>query len=195
MKKLGFVLIALMLVVGTTYAQERGSGRPSQTGQRPSQAAGAAAGQRPSQAGGQGQQGRPGGQGGFNGQRMDPEQMIKMQTQRLTEELKLTKDQETKVTAIYKKYTGNNNNMDFQKMRDASDAERTKMREEMQKTRDKQEAEIKAVLTPAQVKTYDENMKKRQEQMRNGQGRQGGFGGGQGGGFGGGQGGFGGGQR
>lgn len=174
MKKLGFILIALMLVVGTTYAQERGSGRPSQTGQRPSQAG----------------QGRPGGQGGFNGQRMDPEQMIKMQTQRLTEELKLTKDQEAKVTAIYKKYTGNNT-MDFQKMRDASDAERTKMREEMQKTREKQEAEIKAVLTPAQVKTYDENMKKRQEQMRNGQGRQGGFGGGQGG-FGGG---FGGGQR
>lgn len=188
MKKLGFVLISLMLVVGTTYAQERGSGRPSQTGQRPSQAAGAA-GQRPSQAAGAaGQQGRPGGQGGFNGQRMDPEQMIKMQTQRLTEELKLTKDQETKVTAIYKKYTGNNNT-DFQRMRDASDEERNKMRVEMQKTREKQEAELKAVLTPAQVKTYDDNQKKRQEQMR-----QGGFGGGQGG-FGGQGGGFGGGQR
>ena len=89
------------------------------------------------------------------------------QTKRLVDELKLNKDQEAKITAIYKKSA--NNTTDFQKMRDASEAERTKMRETMQKTRDQQEKDIKAVLTPAQLKTYEESLKNRQG------GRMGGF--------------------
>jgi Spy/CpxP family protein refolding chaperone len=98
--------------------------------------------------------------------------MVKAQTKRLVDELKLNKDQEAKITAIYKKSA--NNTTDFQKMRDASEAERTKMRETMQKTRDQQEKDIKAVLTPEQVKTYEASLKNRQ----NGQGgRMGGFGG------------------
>lgn len=117
-------------------------------------------------------QGRMGGQGGFGGQNMNPDEMAKMQAQRLVEELKLNKDQEAKITAIYKKSSANNTT-DFQRMRDASDAERTKMREEMQKVRDQQEKEIKAVLTPAQLKTYEESLKNRQSRM----GGQGGFGG------------------
>jgi len=150
MKKLGLILVVLMLVAGTNYAQERGGG------------------QRPSQAAGQGQ-GRPNAQGRQN---MSPEEMVKAQTKRLVDELKLNKDQEAKITAIYKKSA--NNTTDFQKMRDASEAERTKMRETMQKTRDQQEKDIKAVLTPEQVKTYEASLKNRQ----NGQGgRMGGFGG------------------
>jgi len=148
MKKLGLILVVLMLVAGTNYAQERGGG------QRPSQAAGQRQGQ-----------GGPNGQGRQN---MSPE----AQTKRLVDELKLNKDQEAKITAIYKKSA--NNTTDFQKMRDASEAERTKMRETMQKTRDQQEKDIKAVLTPEQVKTYEASLKNRQ----NGQGgRMGGFGG------------------
>jgi periplasmic protein CpxP/Spy len=151
MKKLGLILVVLMLVAGTNYAQERGGG------------------QRPSQAAGQ-RQGSPNGQGRQN---MSPEELIKSQTKRLVDELKLNKDQEAKITAIYKKSSANNTT-DFQKMRDASDAERTKMREAMQKARDQQEKDIKAVLTPAQLKTYEESLKSRQ----NGQGgRMGGFGG------------------
>jgi len=145
MKKLGLILVVLMLVAGTNYAQERGGG------QRPSQAAGQRQGQ-----------GGPNGQGRQN---MSPE----AQTKRLVDELKLNKDQEAKITAIYKKSA--NNTTDFQKMRDASEAERTKMRETMQKTRDQQEKDIKAVLTPAQLKTYEESLKNRQG------GRMGGFGG------------------
>jgi periplasmic protein CpxP/Spy len=152
MKKLGLILVVLMLVAGTNYAQERGGG------QRPSQAAGPRQGQ-----------GSPNGQGRQN---MSPEEMVKSQTKRLVDELKLNKEQEAKIAAIYKKSA--NNTTDFQKMRDASEAERTKMRETMQKTRDQQEKDIKAVLTPAQLKTYEESLKNRQ----NGQGgRMGGFGG------------------
>jgi periplasmic protein CpxP/Spy len=153
MKKLGLILVVLMLVAGTNYAQERGGG------QRPSQAAGPRQGQG---------QGSPNGQGRQN---MSPEEMVKSQTKRLVDELKLNKEQEAKIAAIYKKSA--NNTTDFQKMRDASEAERTKMRETMQKTRDQQEKDIKAVLTPAQLKTYEESLKNRQ----NGQGRMGGQGG------------------
>jgi periplasmic protein CpxP/Spy len=151
MKKLGLILVVLMLVAGTNYAQERGGG------QRPSQAAGPRQGQ-----------GSPNGQGRQN---MSPEEMVKSQTKRLVDELKLNKEQEAKIAAIYKKSASNTT--DFQKMRDASEAERTKMRETMQKTRDQQEKDIKAVLTPAQLKTYEESLKNRQ----NGQGRMGGQGG------------------
>lgn len=154
MKKLGLILVVLMLIGGTTYAQERGGGR------RPSQTAG---------------EGRPGGQGR---PMMSPEEMVKRQTQRLVEELKLNKDQEAKVLAINKKYM-ENRSFDWQKMRDASDEERAKMREDMRKVQEERTKEIKAVLTPEQIKIFDENQKKREEMMRNGQGRMGGFGGGQ----------------
>lgn len=153
MKKLGLILVVLMLVAGTNYAQERGGG------------------QRPSQAGGQRQgQGSPNSQGRQN---MSPAELVASQTKRLVDELKLNKDQEAKITAIYKKSSANNTT-DMQKMRDASDAERTKMRETMQKARDQQEKDIKAVLTPAQLKTYEESLKNRQGGRMGGQG---GFGG------------------
>jgi Spy/CpxP family protein refolding chaperone len=149
MKKLGFLLLVLTFVAGTSIAQERGGGeRPSRTTE----------------------QGRPGGQGR---QQMSPEEMLKRQTARLVEELKLNKDQEAKVAAINKKYL-EKSSFDRSKMRDASDEERAKMRADMQKVQDARNKEIKAVLTADQAKLFDENLKKREEARRNGQGRNGG---------------------
>jgi Spy/CpxP family protein refolding chaperone len=143
MKKFSVLIMVLLFVSGITYAQERGSGeRPSKTMEQGKSGA------------------RP---------QMNPEEMLKRQTQRLVEELKLNKDQEAKVTAINKKYMGKQS-FDFSKMRDASDEERTKMREEMQKIQVEKNKEIRAILTPEQVKLFDENQKKREEMRKNGQG-------------------------
>ncbi len=151
MKRIGILLVAFLLVAIISNAQERGSGeRPSKSG---------------SQSGPRGD--RP---------QMNPEEMIKRQTKRLVDELKLNKDQEAKVLAINKKYT-EKRPFDFAKMRDASDEERAKMREEMMKVQAERNKEIRAVLTPEQAKIFDENQKKREEMRRNG-GGSGGFGGG-----------------
>ncbi len=151
MKKLGVMLVVLLFVSGITYAQERGGGdRPSKTAPQ------GVRGDRP---------------------RMNPDEMLKRQTQRLVEELKLNKDQEAKVQAINKKYM-EKQPFDFAKMRDASDAERTKMREQMMKVQAEKNKEIRAILTAEQAKIFDENQKKREEMRKNGQGRRGGFGGG-----------------
>ncbi len=147
MKKLGLLLVAILFVTGITSAQERGGG------ERPSKTMG------------------PGNRG--NRPQMNPEEMVKRQTQRLVDELKLNKDQETKVIAINKKYMDKQSG-DWSKMRDASDEERAAMRESMQKIQAEKNKEIKALLTPEQVKLFDENLKKREEMRRNGQGRMGG---------------------
>jgi hypothetical protein len=153
MKKLGIVLVILVFAVGMTFAQERGGGqRPSAT-----------------------QQARPGGAGG-NRQQMNPEEMLKRQTQRLVEDLKLDKAQEAKANAINKKYM-DKQSAGFAGMRDASDAERAKMREERTKIQAEKDKEIKAILKPDQVKLYDDMLKRRQEMRGNGQGRMGGQGG------------------
>lgn len=135
----------LLILSGITFAQERGGGeRPSKTMQ----------------------QGRPGDRG--NRPQMTPEQRLQRQTQQLVEQLKLTKDQEAKVTAINKKYM-EKQPFDWAKMRDASDDERAKMREEMIKVQAEKNKEIKAILTADQVKLFDEMLKKREENRRNGQ--------------------------
>lgn len=156
MKKLSVWIVVFLMISGMTIAQERGSGqRPSRTEQ--------------------GRPGGPGGQGGNRGQ-FNPEEMLKRQTQRLVEELKLNKDQEQKVMAINKKYM-EKQSTDWQKMREATDEERAKMRESMQKMQAEKDKEIKAILTADQVKLYDEMLKRREEMRRNGQGRMGGPGG------------------
>lgn len=152
MKKLGIMIVVLLFVGGAAYAQERGEGkRPSETKE----------------------QGRPGGR---DRSQFNPEEMLKRQTQRLVEELKLNKDQEAKVTAINKKYMEKQTG-DWSKMRDASDEERAKMREDMMTVQAEKDKEIKAVLTKEQVKLYEDMQKKREEMRRNGQGRMGGPGG------------------
>lgn len=149
MKKLSVLMVMLLILSGITFAQERGGGeRPSRSGEAA----------------------RPGGGRGDRPQ-MTPEQMLQRQTQRLVEELKLTKEQETKVTAINKKYA-QNQSVDWSKMRDASDEERTKMRADMAKVQAEKDKEIKAILKPDQVKLYDEMLKRRMENRRGGPGGQ-----------------------
>jgi len=142
MKKFGIILIVFLFTTGITFAQERGGG------ERPSKGA-------PARGGGGG--GRP---------QMNPEEMLKRQTQRLVEDLKLNKDQEAKVNAINKKYADKNPG-GWQKMRDASDEERTKLRDEMRKVNEEKNKEIKALLTADQVKLFDEMQKKRDEARKN----------------------------
>lgn len=152
MKKFGIILLAFLFSTGISIAQERGAG------QRPSKAA---------ETTGQGQRG--------DRQNMNPEEMLKRQTARLVEELKLNKDQETKVTAINKKYW-DKQSADWAKMREASDEERQKMRESMRTIQAAKDKEIKAVLTADQVKLYDDMLKRREEMRRNGMGRNAGQG-------------------
>lgn len=141
-------MVALFLVLsGINYAQERGGG------QRPSRNT---------------EQTRPGNRG--DRPRMTPEEMQKRQTQRLVEQLKLDKEQEAKVAAINKKYQ-EKNPVDWSKMRDASDEERARMRETMRAMQTEKDKEIKAILTPEQVKLYDDMIKRREEMRRDGQGR------------------------
>jgi len=150
MKKISLLMGLLLILSVMTYAQERGGGqRPSRTQE----------------------QRRPGDRG--DRPQMTPEQWQQRQTKQLVEELKLNKDQEAKVAAINKKYA-EKQPFDRSKMRDASEEERTKMREEMRKVQAEKDKEIKAILTPDQVKLYDEMQKKREEMRRNGQGRMGG---------------------
>jgi len=153
MKRISLLMVMFLILTGITFAQERGGGeRPSKTMQQ----------------GGQGTRGdRP---------RMTPEEMLKRQTQRMVEELKLTKEQEQKVTVINKKYM-EKQSFDWSKMRDASDDERAKMREERNKVQAEKDKEIKVILTAEQVKLYDAAQKRREENRRNGQGRMGGQGG------------------
>jgi len=139
MKKFGIILIVFLFATGITFAQERGGG------ERPSKGAPAPGGGR---------------------QQMNPEEMLKRQTQRLVEDLKLNKDQEAKVSVINKKYMDKNSG-GWQKMRDASDEERTKFREEMKKINDEKNKEIKALLTADQIKLFDEMQKKREEARKN----------------------------
>ena len=150
MKKLGVLLVVLLFATGITFAQDRDGG------------------DRPSKTMGQGNRGgRP---------QMTPEQRLERQTKNLVDGLKLNKDQEAKVLAINKKYM-DKQTVDFSKMRDATDEERTKMRESMQKIQGEKDKEIKAVLTAPQVKLYDDMLKKREEMRKSGQGRMGGQGG------------------
>lgn len=150
MKRISLLVIMFLLVSGITIAQERGGGeRPSRTQE----------------------QGRPGGMG--ERQQMTPEQRLQRETQRLVEQLKLTKEQEAQVTAINKKYQ-EKQSFDWSKMRDASDDERAKMRAERMKIQGEKDKEIKTILKADQVKLYDDMLKKREEMMRNGQRRMGG---------------------
>ena len=145
MKRISLLVVMFLMISGITFAQERGGGeRPSRTAPQ----------------GGQGNRG--------DRAQMTPEQRVQRQTQQLVEELKLNKDQEKKVGAINKKYMAGQP-ADWSRMRDASDEERAKMREERNKVQAEKDKEIKAVLTAEQIKLYDAAQKKRAESRRNGQ--------------------------
>ena len=73
---------------------------------------------------------------------MTPEQRVQRQTQQLVEELKLNKEQELKVAVINKKYMARQSG-GWSKMRDASDEERAKMREERNKVQAEKTRKLK----------------------------------------------------
>ena len=102
-------------------------------------------------------------QGG--GMRRSPEDRAKaLQTQ-----LKLTDDQATKITAIYKAQA---TKMDS--VRTAANGDRQAMRSAMMPLMKDSNDKIKAILTPDQATAYDKIMQDRMDRMRNGGGSGGG---------------------
>lgn len=106
------------------------------------------------------------GQGRMN---TTPEQRADMQAQRLTKQLGLSADQTTQVRAIALAEA-----QEMKTMRDQAMAstDRKAGMEQMKATRDKYDAQLKAVLTPDQATKYaqmrDYKMDKRQEAMKDG---------------------------
>ena len=137
MKKL-LLILALFVGVITIAEAQRG------TDQRPSQ-----------------------GESAQHRQRMDPKERIEKQTARLKEQLTLTDEQTAKVKEIMTK------NMEaqhaaFEKARENNEQpDREKMRAQMQASMDKQNNEIKAVLTAGQKTKYEQLIKEREERMKN----------------------------
>ncbi len=102
-------------------------------------------------------------QGG--GMRRSPEEQAKnLQTQ-----LKLTDDQTTKVTAIYKEQATKRDSI-----RTAANGDRQAMMQAMMPLMKSTSDKIKAVLTPEQATAYDKMMQERMDRMRNGGGGGGG---------------------
>ncbi len=107
-------------------------------------------------------------QGGFG--QMDPEQMVKMRVDGMKEQFKLSDDQCTKLTAIFK---AENEEM-MKSFQQGGQPDFSAMA----KRREAQNAEIKKILTEDQYKQYEEMMNR----MMSGMGGPGGQGGpGQGG--------------
>ncbi len=102
-------------------------------------------------------------QGG--GMRRSPEDRAKdLQTQ-----LKLTDDQTTKITAVYKAQA---TKMDS--VRTAANGDRLAMRSAMMPLIKDSNDKIKAILTPEQATAFDKMMQDRMDRMRNGGGGGGG---------------------
>jgi len=102
-------------------------------------------------------------QGG--GMRMSPEDRAKqLQTQ-----LKLSDEQTTKITAIYKVQAAKRDSI-----RTAANGDRDAMRAAMMPLMQSTSAQIKAVLTPEQATAYQKMQEERRAQMQNGGGGGGG---------------------
>ena len=98
-------------------------------------------------------------QGG--GMRRSPEDQAKnLQTQ-----LKLTDDQTTKITAIYKDQAAKRDSI-----RTAANGDRQAMMQAMMPLMKSTSDKIKAILTPDQATAYDKMMQERMDRMRNGGG-------------------------
>jgi Spy/CpxP family protein refolding chaperone len=97
------------------------------------------------------------------GQPPSPEEMAKMETEQMKSGLNLTADQLTKVEAINLKYAQKMGEM-FQQGPPSDFAEMQKKMEEIQKAK---RADFEKVLTPDQLKKYDQMM---EERMKNGPG-------------------------
>ena len=97
------------------------------------------------------------GPGGFD---FDPEAMVKMRVDHMKETLKINKDQEAKLTALFKKQ-----NEEMAKMFEGGGMpDMSKMQENMKK----QDEEIKKILTAEQYKAYSEEQQRMREQFGGG---------------------------
>ena len=103
------------------------------------------------------------------GQDFDPEESAKKQTAELKELLDLKKDQEKKVYDLTLK--GNNEMVEMRKEMQNSGS-REGMREKFGKMREKQNKEMKKILTDDQYKKYEKYLEERR--ARRGQGGGGG---------------------
>jgi protein CpxP len=86
----------------------------------------------------------------------DPAKMAERQTERMTEVLKLSADQRTKVQAINEKYAAQ-----MKQLHDAKTAERGAMREKMQSLRQQQNTELNTVLNAGQQATWQKESAER----------------------------------
>lgn len=133
------LLIAILFLGVFSFAQAQRG-----SGQRPSQTAGARA-------------------------QMSPAERIENQVKQMKERLVLTDDQTVKVKGILTKYS-EKQQAAFKKAKESGqEVDREKMREEMKATMEKQNSEIKALLTAEQKAKYEAMMKEREERMKNGQ--------------------------
>lgn len=108
---------------------------------------------------------QPGGQRNF-----DPKEMAKRQTEELTKELGLNKDQAKKVLELNTKSMEKMSEMRGQ-MRDGG-GDREAMLEKMQKSRDEQNAEMKKILTDDQYKKYEKYLEERRARRGGGGGNR-----------------------
>ena len=97
------------------------------------------------------------GPGGFS---FDPDEMAKMRVEQMKQSLKLNKDQETKLTALFKKQSEEMSKM----FEGGGMPDMDKMQENMKK----QDEEIKKILTEEQYKAYSEEQKRMREQFGGG---------------------------
>lgn len=107
-------------------------------------------------------------QGGQGGQRRTVEERVKAQIERLTTELSLNKDQQTKLDSVF-----TNSYKAMEKMRTEAQASGNRPdREAFQKFNTERDEKVKGILTEDQFKKY----KEAQEKMRQNGGNRGGGG-------------------
>ncbi|MDR1594494.1 MAG: hypothetical protein LBS43_08440 [Prevotellaceae bacterium] len=108
------------------------------------------------------------GQRGQGGQRLTTEERVKAQTDRLKKDLELTDVQYDSVKKINLKYAKKAEEIFRNNQTDAANN-----REVFQKNQEEQSKELKTVLTEAQYKKYEEQLKARRERGGNrGQGQR-----------------------
>lgn len=89
-------------------------------------------------------------------EKLNPEEMIKKQTEQMVKSLGLNAEQEKKVSELNKKYGEK-----FAKSLKTEGEDREKRREQMLKIRNEKDVELKAILTADQFKKYKEFEQKR----------------------------------
>ncbi len=100
-------------------------------------------------------------QPGERGQRMSPEE----RENKMVEALALDEAQQAKLKAINENYR--ESFTELRKEMQAAADNREELREKMKTNMDKRNQEIRALLTPEQVKKFDEMQKQREDRMKN----------------------------